>query len=120
MLKHFAAAGNEARSCDALLSITAERVFMENQSPITDELQFLERLDEQRPRLITTLRDTGDLVAKIARTTFQVAHRISSGASRAWATSVADIREHAAYDASRISFVRAAITLAGFQRSTAT
>lgn len=97
MLKHFAALGNEAQLRDALLSITSERVFMENQSPITDELQFLERLDEQRPRLITTLRDTGDLVAKILEPRFKVAHRISSGTSRAWATSVADIREHAAY-----------------------
>lgn len=97
MQKHFAALGNESQLRDALLSITAERVFMENQSPIKDELDFLERIDEQRPRLITTLRDTGDLVAKILEPRFKVAHRISSGTSRAWATSVADIREHAAY-----------------------
>lgn len=97
MVKYFAALGGEAQLRDALLCMTAERVFMESQAPVEDELGFLERLDEQRPRLISTLRDTGDIVAKILEPRFRVAHRIASGTSRAWATSVADIREHAAY-----------------------
>ena len=82
---------------DAISCITCERVFMFGQPPVRDRDAFEERLQQQWGRLGQTIIDTASVLSRILEPRFLVAKRLSTGTNRLWATSIADIREHAAY-----------------------
>ncbi len=82
---------------DAISCITCERVFMFGQPPVRDRDAFEDRLQQQWGRLGQTLIDTASVLSRILEPRFLVAKRLSTGTNRLWATSIADIREHAAY-----------------------
>jgi ATP-dependent helicase HrpA len=80
-----------------VIAITAGRVFIEGQAPITTKDQFEERLLANSGRLAVATREVGEALAKVLEARFLVAKRLAGGTPRIWAESVADIREQAAY-----------------------
>jgi len=97
LARHFAAVGTTEDLNDGIVSIVADRVFLLGQPDIRTHAAFDERLQANWGRIGQTLIDTATTLAGAMDARFNIAHRLSGGTSRMWATSIADIREHAAY-----------------------
>jgi ATP-dependent helicase HrpA len=89
--------GTPAELREQVIAVTAGRVFMEGQAPVTTREQFEARLLEGSGRLAVATREVGESIGKTLEARALVARRLSGGTPRIWAESVADIREHAAY-----------------------
>lgn len=97
MIKQFKPLGSADELRDALLCLTADRVFMFGQGPVRTQEEFESRKNECWGRLGQAAIEVGGVVAKTLDSRFKVAGRLAGGTSRLWAGSIADIREHAAY-----------------------
>lgn len=97
MCRQFNQLGTAAELRDAMTCIIAERTFITGQPAITTRAQFDARREEQWGRLAASAREAADVVARILEPRSIVAKRLSGGTPRIWASSIADIREHAAY-----------------------
>jgi len=97
MARWYSQLGTPDELRDHLIAITAGRVFMEGQPPITTKDHFEERLLANSGRLAVATREVGESLAKWLEPRFLVAKRLSGGTPRIWADIVADIREQAAY-----------------------
>ncbi|HYE63475.1 MAG TPA: ATP-dependent RNA helicase HrpA [Phycisphaerales bacterium] len=97
MTRWYAQLGPPEELREHIITVTAGRVFMEGQAPITTNEQFEARLLEHAGRLAVATREVGESFAKWLEPRFLVAKRLSGGTPSIWAESVADIREQAAY-----------------------
>jgi ATP-dependent helicase HrpA len=97
MCRQFGQLGTATELRDAMTCIVAERTFMSGQAGVTTRGQFEERREQQWGRLAASAREAADVVARILEPRSIVAKRLSGGTPRIWASSTADIREHAAY-----------------------
>ena len=80
-----------------LAALAAERAFISGMPPVRTRAEFESRKQECWGRLVTTVRDTADILARTLEPRAIVAQRLNRGTPRIWAPSIADIREHAAY-----------------------
>ena len=97
MARQYQQLGSERDLIDALSCVVCERVFMFGQSEVTSKDEFEERLQGQWGKLSSGTREVGECVARVLAARAIVAKRFSGGTPRLWASSVADMREHAAY-----------------------
>lgn len=97
LVRHFAALGTAEQLKADLSCVIAERTFMAGQPPIRTRDEFEGRKAECWGRLGSATREVADIIARTLEPRFRVAQRLSGGTPRLWATSIADIREHAAY-----------------------
>jgi ATP-dependent helicase HrpA len=93
----YAQLGTEAELRDHLTLIIADRTFLDSQPAIRTRADFEARKEANWGKLSTSAREVGDVVARILEPRAKVAHRLSSGTNRLWASSIADLREQAAY-----------------------
>ncbi len=97
MKRQHKALGTDDELRDALSLLIAERVFLVGQPPVRNAQTFESRQLEQWGRLGQSTLEVGAAVAAMLESRFRVAGRLAGGTPRQWATSIADIREHAAY-----------------------
>jgi len=80
-----------------LVTLIADRTFLGGKSDLRAQAEFDERQQSQWGRLGASTREVADIVAEILAPRAKVAQRLSGGTPRLWASSIADLREHAAY-----------------------
>jgi ATP-dependent helicase HrpA len=95
--RQFAQLGTTEELRTDLACLIAERVFMAGQPPVRTQAEFEQRKADCWGRIATATREVADIIARTLEPRSRIAHRFSGGTPRLWASSVADIREHAAY-----------------------
>jgi hypothetical protein len=80
-----------------LTAIIADRTFLVAQPPVRSRDEFDQRLQLAWGRLAQTTFEVADILARTLEPRARVAQRLSGGTPRLWASSIADIREHATY-----------------------
>jgi ATP-dependent helicase HrpA len=80
-----------------LIDLIVERTYLDKQPPIRDASTFDERLASGWGKLGTITIDTIAIASETLEARQRIASRFSGGTPRLWASSVADLREHAAY-----------------------
>jgi ATP-dependent helicase HrpA len=111
MARAYRQLGEREELVDHLTLLIAEKTFMLAQAPVRDAVAFEERLTLAWGRLAQGTFDVVEAVRRTLEARAVVAKRFSGGTPRLWATSVADIREHAAY-----LFPAGFLALAGWER----
>jgi ATP-dependent helicase HrpA len=97
MYRHYGPIGDAKDLKAALMDLIAERTFLHNQPGIRSKEDFDTRLMAQWGRLGQHAREVGELVARVLIARQGVAARLGKGTPRQWESSIADLREHAAY-----------------------
>lgn len=97
MTQHFKAIGTAATLRDQITLCACERLFLAGQPAIQTRGDFEARLRDLWGRLTPTIRDTAGVIARVLEPRHRIAHRLSGGTPRLWASSIADLREHAAF-----------------------
>ncbi|MBU6414024.1 MAG: ATP-dependent RNA helicase HrpA [Planctomycetes bacterium] len=80
-----------------IIDLIVERTYLDKQSPIRDAATFDERLAAGWGKLGTITIETIAIASETLEARQRIASRFSGGTPRLWASSVADLREHAAY-----------------------
>lgn len=97
MCRQFKPLGTMPDLRDGLRLLIAERTFMTGQALVASHSDFENRKEKEWGRLASAAREVGDVVSRTLTPRALVAQRLARGTSRAWAASIADLREHAAY-----------------------
>jgi hypothetical protein len=97
LVKAYGALGSAEELHDAVQLHTVDKAMLFQQSVPRTREEFATRVLEGQGKLMVSVRDVADVIARTLDARSKVAHRLGSGTNRTWATSIADIREHAAY-----------------------
>lgn len=95
--RQYAQLGSAEDFDSGIIDLIVERTYLDKQSPIRDATTFDERLASGWGKLGTITIETLGIAAETLEARQRIASRFSGGTPRLWASSVADLREHAAY-----------------------
>jgi len=95
--RHYKPIGTSNELVAAITDLIAERTFLSGQPTPTTKQQFEALTQSNWGLLARHTIDTAALIATILDHREKVAGRLGRGTNRSWATSLADIREHAAF-----------------------
>ncbi len=97
MYKQYAPIGDAAELKGAIMDLIAEKTFIAGQARIATAEDFDQRVMSQWGRLGQHTIEVGKLVGAVLSARQRLAHKMGTGYPRQWETSVADLREQAAY-----------------------